>query len=112
MFTIQFLEGTRDSPHAVMNTLKAQMLARCPNARWNVLAEDASSVTYRWSISNCPGQSDQMELARLLQGNDGVHRIAYVHKGSAFAPGESEPWLTAFANAYVEKNGARVVVAP
>jgi len=112
MLTIQFLEGMRQPPRAVMTSLEAEMRSRCPNALWNVIAEDATSITYQWSISNCGGQPDQIELARLLKGNDGVHRVAYVRKGTAFDPSERETWLTALSNAYVTKDGKRVVVAP
>jgi hypothetical protein len=43
---------------------------------------------------------DQIEIARLLGGNDGVHRVAFVRKGLDFAPGEREKWLEAFSKAY------------
>ena len=112
LFTIQFLEGTHETPQSVMGKLQSEMLARCPNATWKVFTQDTSSVTYQWGISNCPGQSDQIEVARLLQGNDGVHRIAFTRKGEQFQPGERESWLSAFSNAYVVKDGKRVVVAP
>jgi hypothetical protein len=112
MFTIQFMEGVRESPRAVMQALQSRMRARCAAARWDVLSEDASSVAYEWSIHGCEGQSDQVEVARLLQGNDGVHRIAYTQKARAMDAAEREKWVTAFAGAYVVKGSARVAVAP
>jgi len=112
MFTIQFLEGTRESPRAVMSSLQAQAQSHCSGVHWAIVSEDTASITYQWSIFNCPGQPDQIEIARLLKGNDGVHRIAYVRKGTQFEQGESESWLSAFSKAYVEKDGKRVVVAP
>jgi len=110
MFTIQFLEGTRDSPQKVMEALQARMRAHCRDAQWATISQNASSVTYQWSVSNCAGQMDQIEIARLLSGNDGVHRIAFVRKGLDFAPGEKEKWLEAFSKAYVLKDGRPVVV--
>ena len=112
MFTIQFLEGERNSPAAVMKTLQAQMLSRCPEAKWVVGSEDGVSITYEWAIANCPGQANQHEIARLLKGNDGVHRIAYVRKISELESDERERWLKWFAAAYVEKGRKRVIVAP
>jgi hypothetical protein len=55
-------------------------------------------------------QQDQVELARMLFGNEGIHRIALVRKGPGFAPGEREEWLDAFSKAFVERDGERVVV--
>jgi hypothetical protein len=112
MFTIQFLEGERSPPAAVMKVLQSQMLGRCPNTKWVIVSEDAVSVTYEWSIADCSGQADQHEVARLLKGNDGVHRIAYVRKVSQLEADERERWLKWFADAYVEKAGKRVSVAP
>ena len=112
MFTIQFLEGERGSPNTVMKTLESQMRARCPGAKWRVVNQDSTSVTYEWSLSGCAGHSDQHEVARLLKGNDGVHRIAYVRKTPQLDAAERSTWLRAFANAYVEKDGQRVIVAP
>lgn len=112
LFTIQFLEGARESPVSVMTTLQSQMRLRCPNSQWSVLSQDASSVTYEWSISGCGGQADQHEIARLLKGNEGVHRIAYTQKTVRLEPAEREKWLSAFSNAFVEKGGKRVAVAP
>jgi hypothetical protein len=112
MFTIQFLEGARDAPRDFARVLQAQATSRCSNTRWNVLSEDASSITYQWSISDCPGHVDETEIARLLKGNDGLHRIAYVRKGPTLEASEQAKWLEAFSKAYVEKGGRRVVVAP
>ncbi|MEQ1935077.1 MAG: hypothetical protein ABL962_14555 [Fimbriimonadaceae bacterium] len=112
MFTIQFLEGGKRSPRAVMKVLESQMRARCPGSKWGVVNEDPASVTYEWSLSGCAGHPDQHEVARLLKGNDGVHRIAYVRKTAQLDDTERNTWLKAFANAYVEKGGQKVVVAP
>lgn len=110
MFSIQFLEGKRDSPQRVMDTLQTRMRAHCPEAQWATISENATSVTYQWSVLNCAGQMDQIEIARVLSGNAGVHRIAFVRKGTSFAPGEKEKWLDAFSRAYVLKDGRPVVV--
>src|SRR5438067_4808716 len=112
MFTIQFLEGEQRSPATVMDLLRSQMRARCPDAKWSVVAQDTASLTYEWSISNCPGQTDQDEVARLLKGNDGVHRIAYVRKTPQLEPTERDVWLKALEQSYVTKGSARVTVAP
>ncbi|HYD58538.1 MAG TPA: hypothetical protein VEB41_16655, partial [Burkholderiales bacterium] len=88
-----------------MKTLESQMRARCPGAKWRVVNQDSTSVTYEWSLSGCAGHSDQHEVARLLKGNDGVHRIAYVRKTPQLDAAERSTWLRAFANAYVEKDG-------
>ena len=112
MFTIQFLEGEKRSPNLLMRVLESQMRARCPNAKWDVVNEDSTSVTYEWVLSACAGHPDQHELARLLKGNDGVHRIAYVRKTRQLEGTERDTWLKAFANAYVEKGANGLPLLP
>lgn len=112
LLTIQFLEGERSSPLAVMERLRSRIQTRCPGASWSVIRQETSSVLYEWKISGCPGNPDQNEIARLLRGNDGVHRIAYVEKVLNMATAERDKWVNAFSNAYVVKGGQRVVLAP
>ena len=76
-----------------------------------LIAEDPSSVTCEWSISGSPDHSDQVELARLLEGNDGLHRVAFTKKGADFSAEERKRWLEALAGAQVVKDGQAVVGA-
>jgi hypothetical protein len=111
LFTIHFIEGERSPPLEVMRPLQAAMQKRCPGSTWSVLRQDALSVLYEWRISGCGNNPDQHEIARLLKGNDGVHRVAYVQK-PIIPEDERAKWLKALSEAYVEKAGKRVVVAP
>lgn len=112
LLTIQFLEGERSPPLAVMERLRSRIQTRCPGAFWSIIRQEPSSVLYEWKISGCPGNPDQNEIARLLRGNDGVHRIAYVEKVPNMTAAERDKWINAFSDAYVVKGGQRVVLAP
>ena len=112
LLTIQFLEGERRNPTAVMEDLKALMKARCPNSYWGVIAQNSTSTLYEWKITNCSANPDQHEIARLLRGNDGEHRIAYTEKTNAMNPATREKWIASFKEAYVLKGGKKVVLAP
>lgn len=112
LLTIQFLEGESRSPSAVMDSLKSKMQSRCPGAQWSVVSQDSVSILYEWSIKGCSPNPDQHEIARLLKGNDGVHRIAYAEKTSAMTQATREKWIAWFKDAYVEKGGKKVVLAP
>lgn len=101
--TIQFLEGEKRSPKAFMETLKAKMESRCKSTKWNVVKQEKYSITYEWSIESCTGHHDQYEIARLLQGNDGLHRIAYTEKNKDMAEDTRKLWLEVVEDAYVAK---------
>jgi hypothetical protein len=111
-FTIQFHEDVKASPIAWMTDLRSLMQKRCPGSYWQVLNQDSASVLYEWKISGCGGNPNQHEIARLLKGNDGLHRIAYVEHASTIDPAVRDQWIKAFSDAYVHKNGKRIVTAP
>jgi hypothetical protein len=95
-----------------MKKLQAMMQTRCPGSMWNIIRQDPVSVLYEWKISRCGNNPDQHEVARLLKGNDGVHRVAYVEKVNSLPASERERWIKVFSDAYVEKGGQKVVIAP
>jgi hypothetical protein len=111
-FTIQFTDGVRTPPLEWMTNLESLMQKRCPGSYWKLIEQDSNSVLYEWKISNCAGHANQHEVARLLKGNDGIHRIAYVEKNQNIASTVREKWIKSFLEAYVDKNGKRIVVAP
>lgn len=110
LLTIQFLEGERRSPQAVMEQLKATLQARCPDSSWTVIHQDDWSVLYEWKTAACGNQPEQHEIARLLKGNEGVHRIAYVEMVRDISAPVHRQWVLAFMNAHVEKGGRKVMV--
>ena len=102
--TIQFLEGQHGTPRSLMDALETTMKTRCPGRTdWRVVFEEPHSVTYEWRIHSCPGQDNQTEIARILQGNDGLHRIAYTEKGDTMKPENREFWMQVLTKAYVAK---------
>ena len=113
MVTVQFFENERQTPQTMMDRLRARMLQRCPGAIWNQLESDRTSVLYEWRIASCPGEQDQHELSRLLQGNDGLHRIAYTEKVANLPANVRARWIDTLKGAYVVKGGRenRVIVS-
>ena len=101
LVTVQFLEGSPLSPERGVAALEEDLRRRCPDVRWEILTEALFAVTYEWSISGCEGQDDQHELARLLQGNEGLHRVAYTRKGPRLDAETRERWLERLTAAFV-----------
>ena len=101
--TIQFIEGESLSPKEFMETLKVKMTKRCKETKWNIINETKYTITYEWSIQSCKKNKDQHEIARILQGNDGLHRIAYTEKKNEMDINNKKFWLSVFHDAYVAK---------
>jgi hypothetical protein len=112
LLTIQFIEQKGVSPGVVMDQLRTAMQVRCPDSPWQVIQQDSTSVLYEWSIAHCGSNPDEHEIARLLKGNDGIQRVAFTQKGLELASAEREQWVKILSDAYVVKDGVRVVVAP
>ncbi|HEX6812681.1 MAG TPA: hypothetical protein VF384_13725 [Planctomycetota bacterium] len=51
---------------------------------------------------------DQSEIARVLRGNDGLHRIAYTERARKMDAAARDKYLRAFQEAFVVKDGDRV----
>lgn len=84
---------------------------RCPAPRiptgrsgtldWNAIEEDERSVLYEWTLKGATGQDDQGGLARLIQGKDALHRVAYAYKTLPLAPERRENRLALLRDARV-----------
>ncbi len=110
LITIQFFEGNKEAPHEFMLSLKDKMRSRCPDIEWNVLKERRTEILYEWLIENCSGTEEQHEVAKLLKGNDGLHRFSYVEKTRRLDEKERQYWIDAISNAYLVKGDSIVDV--
>ena len=113
LVTLQFLEGSERSPREAMDVLRSAMQARASadvSVTWRVLDETDTSITYEWSIAGSREHADQVELARLLEGQDGLHRVAFAKHGVAFSAEERARWRAALAGAEVVKEGEPVAL--
>ncbi len=110
MVTIQFIEGREYKFMEVMEKLKEKMANRCSNVKWEVSEKDDTSVVYEWSISSCGEITNQHEIARLMQGNEGVHRVAFVKKGVEIDSSTFGKIKERLLEAYVVKDGEKVVL--
>ncbi len=108
LITVQFIEGSQATPSQTMQQLKEIMIKRCPNTTWVVISEEKKSITYEWKISSCSNADTQHEIAKLIQGNDGIHRISYVAKTSEINTKMREEILKVFAEAQLMKGGKKV----
>ncbi len=118
LLTIQFLEDERSDLGTWLASREAFLRKQGGTLEWRVLEQDALSMLYEWSMRDNPKEGaiyrDQVEIARLLRGNDGLHRIAYAERGRTMDPERREHYLAAFRAAYVVKgeDRQRVEVRP
>jgi hypothetical protein len=115
IFSIQFMENQHYSTTDWVKGLYQKVATICPTTKWAVIETDTFSTLYEWSVKDCPGQTDQYEIARILKGNDGLHRIAYVrHNTTMLTFDERELWIQNLKSGYVVKgdSGIPEVIRP
>lgn len=96
MLTIQSLESLQGREALeVAEELLAEQKAKYGDVEQHILGEDEFSVVYEWLLQGHPEHPDQHELARLIEGNDAIHRVAYVRKGPRMELAERARWLEA-----------------
>lgn len=102
LFTIQFYSTKQTDPEAFMNSLKAKQLKQCKDIVWRVLEKQASSILYEWRIKGCKRFKDRHELARLIRGKAGMHRVAYTEKTWQIANETYQKWKKKLLGARLE----------
>lgn len=116
LLTIQFMEGVTESVSSYYQkykttlTKKAKNNLECQTTSFNTIEQSKNSIIYEWLTNGCLGENDQHEIAKLMKGNDGLHRVAYVKKGDEMPNQERNHWIDVLRNSYVEKDLQRVVV--
>lgn len=102
LFTILTLRKPDSPPDidALAAASHKNLSKRCAdNVVWNVIERqlptntELAAILFEWSVKNCPPESDQHEVAKIVYGKFTIFRIAYVAKTQALAPGKREQWI-------------------
>jgi hypothetical protein len=106
LFTIQFLEGETSAVSAFAEASAKARASRCPGTESEVLASTAHSVTQLYTSPDCGQFAAHSEIERLIQGNDGIHRISFSQKGGRLSVELIEEWLPVLQESYIAKGEA------
>lgn len=90
-----------DGARAWMELLQSQALARCPDATFAVLAEDAVSVTYERRSPGCRAERAQHGITRLVAGKRSWFQLAVLAKDDLPEPARAQ-WLALLASAHLD----------
>jgi hypothetical protein len=102
LITIQNFAGTKGSPEAFLEGLKAIREKNCPGSTtWNVLARDDRSILYEWRSEPCAGFPHQHEISRILDGNWNRFRIAYTAKVKEISTATRNSMIISMSEAFV-----------
>ena len=110
LLSIEFYEGNRTPVALYAKYFGKTREEQCPGTKFEILKEERYSVSYYFEFPDCMGQDAQAEVTRLIQGNDGLHRISYAEKGTGLSSATREKWLAKFQSAYVAKGNDKVPI--
>ena len=78
---------------ALMDGLRSRMAQRCPDVVWDVLESSEREVLYECHIRDCAPHPDQHEIARFLENQTTVFRVAYSARGGDRSEETRTRWL-------------------
>ena len=103
LLSIEFIEDEKGSATNFANTLATKRQNQCPGTKYELMESDTYNAYYTFSFPGCMGHQSQSEISRVVQGNDGVHRLSYAVKGRELSANEKAEWLTFLRDAYLAK---------
>jgi len=103
--TIDYDSVVKMSIASIMNSKKFNLpiLWNCKNFNLEIINIDQKSVLYERKLSNCDMHSDQHEIARFIQGEDGVHRITYSERVKELPAATRLDWIKKLTKVLVVK---------
>jgi hypothetical protein len=82
-----------------MEIMQKDLYRSCPSVRWEVINESPEDLIYFWQLTDCAGQDNQYEIARLILGKTAIHLVRYTHKSPVLDSRRYEIWLALLKNA-------------
>ena len=76
----------------LLDKTKNNLSQKCPAIRWKVVRQSESDAVYEWGVDACKGVDDQSEIARIIQGNEGIHVLHYAIKKSPIPSEKRVEW--------------------
>lgn len=120
IYTIQFMKGIQVPLETYAGYMMGVISQQCQEVSSKEIEQNKTSVLFEWDAYNCKTPSiwtdykgangSQHEIARILVGNDGLHRIAYTQKDEAIPETIRATMIKSMQSAYVEKDGEPVVL--
>lgn len=65
----------------------------CPDIVWKGLKQSPNDILMEWEIKNCPGQTDQYEIDRIISGDNAIYVIHYANKRVPISPEIRDKWI-------------------
>lgn len=95
LVSIQFFPGLEEKTNLDIfeAAQKRNAALVCPSIKWEPIYQAEDERIWKWSITECPGQPDQSEIARLKRTDEGFHVWHYAIKKSPIPLEKEEIWL-------------------
>ena len=104
LVTVERLMGLVDrkvEPKQLMNSIRQRIQDMDSNAEWKVIAETDDDIIYLWSFSKDGERPPHHELARLVEGQRDIYRIAFATKEAELMQARQEQWIDLLKTAKV-----------
>ena len=86
-------------PKDVVENMMANLAKSNPDRKYRIIEEDDASALYEWSTAGSENSDAQYEVAKVLFGDQDMHRIAYVNKTNSMDKAAREQWVAILRDA-------------
>ena len=119
LVTIQYMHGMKSNvpPKEFVAALINDIKKACPDTELNIIESSSRSILYEWHTKSCnspAGISDpniytaQHEVARVIFGNEGIHKVSYNEKTNNLNSNTRKEWISKLKEATLEKDGKTI----
>lgn len=105
LVTVEYFPGLqgRLSAAEFVQGVRNLIFEQCALGDWEILREASREITYSWSVRLCPNFADQIEIARVIVTEEGIHVLHYTVKGRQMEADERKKWIGLLEKARVLK---------
>ncbi len=101
-YSVQYYDTKERDLLVFMNKLRTDLTKKCKTIQWQVIDKQPDAILYEWRSMGCSRFKEQHEIARLIRGKKGLHRVAYAEKKRDIPKDTYQQWKKKFLGAYLE----------
>ena len=87
-----------------MHKLEVLIGQRCPGGVWHVIRQEASDILYEGKVANCPHDPDEVEIGRIIYGDNEMVQLAYTAQVTELTPAQREEAIRLLMGARIESS--------
>ena len=103
LYTVQFYDNKQTDLSAFLVNYLGDLGQKCKSLDWKILHKRADATLFEWRSHGCPRFKERHELAIVIRGQKGIHRVAYSEKKRQIPEPAYTEWQKKLLDARLEE---------